>query len=784
MTAIVIATPQPVSPVSERFIGLARETTYGTPVNPSVTIPLTSFLPQDKPVWIMDEAWRASMAGEYDMLQGPLWAETAFAGPVYGDTIGHLLYNILGDYTQSATSTAPVSTLSAAIAAGVSTIPVASGGASFTNGMYAIVYQAGSTGPAEIVEVTSGSTSTTVVLQTATPTRFAHSSGATISNTNVSGSTYTNTFSLLNSAQGQGNGQQSGQPPSHCVDTETEILTADGWKTYNLLHAGDEVLTYNHETGMSEWQECLEVVTFPAQERDMISMEGRGHSSLTTPNHRWPVVTPYRSWVTGEQKRTWRTSETLKAGDRIPTGALCADLPSDPKYTDAFVELVAWFWTEGDMNGNSRSNVRITQSSGNASNVARIDAALRTLYGAPEPSDRPLVPDGLPHWRSKPERDLRGHPDKIRFYLNSIIGSELIGVAPNRVVSRDFIRSLTKAQLDLFILVSMLADNNGVKRLSQVSRERSESFMFAAILAGCATSMIKKTWDVERWPHNQNPQWCVTMKSTSWITPYNSAKLAGQTGGGWSISRVKHKGVIWCPRTPNQTWMARRGGQCYFTGNTFTDRTQVPGAGANLAAQYAFGCLSQLTLTGSAQGIFMHSGNLTSFSYAQPSAAPTANVSGVRATPNWRSTVGINGTVSGSPVNDLTEWEFALNRVVEPIPTTDGTQSPYTIARGKFTATAKLTYQPSVDLTALTYMLNNTQPQLQIVYSNGLSGTSNITYTINVNLGAFDTANINESSALFGYDVTAKLIANTTNVGWSGGYSPISVAINNSVAVY
>jgi hypothetical protein len=433
LTAIVIATPQPVYPVSERFVGIARETVYGTAVNPTVTIPLTSFLPVDKPVWIMDEAWRGSMAGEYDMLQGPLWAETAFAGPVYGDTIGHLLYNILGDYTQSATSTTPTSTLSAAVAAGVSTIPVASGGASFTSGMYAEIYQTGSTGPAEIVLITSGSTGTTVALSATTPTRFAHSSAAVITNTTVTGATYTNTFTLLNSTVGTGGNQQSGQPPSH----------------------------------------------------------------------------------------------------------------------------------------------------------------------------------------------------------------------------------------------------------------------------------------------------------------------------------------------------------------TFTDRTQVPGTAGNLAAQYAFGCVSALTLTGSAQGIFMMSGNMTSFAYAQPSAAPTANVSGVRATPNWHSTVGINGTVSGAPVNDLAEWEFALNRVVDPLPTTDGTQSPYTIARGKFTATAKLTFQPSVDLTALTYMLNNTQPQLQIVYSNGLAGASNITYTINVQLGAFDTANINESSALFGYDVTAKLIANTTNaIGWSGLYSPISIAVNNSIPVY
>lgn len=426
----VIATPQPVFPVSERFVGIARETAYGTPVNPAVTIPLTTFLPQDKPVWVVDEAWRAAMAGEYDLIQGPIWTETSFGGPVYGDTIGHLLYNILGDYTQAATATTPSTTLTAAAAAGATTLTVASG-SSFTIGMEIQVYQASSSGPAEIVTVASGA-STSITLNTATPLRFAHASGATVTNTTVASGTYTNTFSLLNSTIGTGGNQQSGQPPSH----------------------------------------------------------------------------------------------------------------------------------------------------------------------------------------------------------------------------------------------------------------------------------------------------------------------------------------------------------------TFTDRTQVPGTSNNLAVQYAFGCVSTLTLTGSAQGIFMHTGSMTSFSHAYPSAAPTASISSVRATPNWRSTVGINGTVAAAAVNDLTEWEFTLTRVVEPIPTTDGTQQPYTIARGKFTGTAKLTFQPSIDETALTYMLNNTQPQIQLIYSNGLPTATNITYTININLGAFETSNINESSPLFGYDVTAKLIANTANVGWSGGYSPISVAVNNAVAVY
>jgi len=418
----MVAVPTTIFPVSERFVGIARELTSGSAANPGPTLPLTSFTPVDKPVWVMDEAWRGSMAMEYDMLQGPIWTDTGFAGPVYGDTIGHLLYNILGDYTQSATANTPNTTLTANAAAGATSLTVASG-TSFTVGMQIQVFAAGSTGPAEIVTVSTGG-STSITLNALTPLRFAHSSGATVTNTTVASSTYANTFSLLNSG--------NGQPVTH----------------------------------------------------------------------------------------------------------------------------------------------------------------------------------------------------------------------------------------------------------------------------------------------------------------------------------------------------------------TFTDRTQIPGSGNNNAVQYAYGCLSGLTLNGNSQGIFTHTGTLTSYFHAYPSANPVASVSGVRATPNWRSTVGLNGPESTNQIFDITEWEIALTRVVQPIPTNDGSQNPYVIARGRFSATLKLLFSPSTDETALTYMLNNTQPQFQVVYSNGLSAANNITYTINAQVAAFDTANINESGALFGYDVTAKLIANTTNTGWSLGYSPLSITVNNATAVY
>jgi hypothetical protein len=418
----VVAVPTAIYPVSERFVGVSRETVPGAPVNPGNTLPVTSFTPDDKPVWLPDEALRASMAGDYDLLQGPLWTETSIGGPAYGDTIGHLFYNILGDYVQTGTAVSPSTTTTGVNAAGATSVTVASGSA-FTTGMYAQV-DTGSL--AEIILVASGS-SGSVTLNSSTPLRFTHQAGAAVTNTTAP---YTSGFGLLNGG--------NGQPPSH----------------------------------------------------------------------------------------------------------------------------------------------------------------------------------------------------------------------------------------------------------------------------------------------------------------------------------------------------------------TFTDRTQIPGSGNNLAVQYAYGCLSKLTLTGPANGLFTYSATMSSYSHAYPSAPPVASVSSVRAQPAWRSLVGLAGPASGGTlVNDIMEWSLDLTRVVEPMTTTDGSQKPYVFARGKFTTTFSLKFAPAIDESSLLYMLNNTQPQLQIIFSNGLSGSSLVQYTIDAQLAAFESAKLTENQALFGYDVSGRLIANTTNTSGSnvtnsGGYAPLHVSLQNAVPVY
>jgi peptidoglycan hydrolase-like protein with peptidoglycan-binding domain len=315
----------------------------------------------------------------------------------------------------------------------------------------------------------------------------------------------------------------------------------------------------------------------------MVRMEGAEHSSLTTPNHRWPVVTlRYRveiderrqdlatgRWLStapqakraAVEERRWTTTASLAALDKIPIAATCTDVPNEAKWSDALVELVAWFWTEGCISrshGRPCRNVTIYQSSKNAANQARIRASLSELFGVRSES----LPragsgtDGIPRWREYQHGLVSG------FYLSADAGEQLLTLAPNRVPTHEFLRSLTKAQLELFITVSMLADNNGKRSLAQKSKAAAEAFALACILSGRAVS-IKQRAATSSTPY---PMWAVQMMRKMSINPRAAHNAKS---GPFTISDEEYEGKIWCPRTQNATWMARRSGSVYFTGNTF-----------------------------------------------------------------------------------------------------------------------------------------------------------------------------------------------------------------------
>lgn len=97
--------PGPVTwPSDKQFIGVAKETTPGTPVAMAFTQPVEKFEPEDKPTPLIDKSMRGSMAEEYALVQGVIQSEFSLSGPAYMDGLGFWLNNILGDITTTGAS--------------------------------------------------------------------------------------------------------------------------------------------------------------------------------------------------------------------------------------------------------------------------------------------------------------------------------------------------------------------------------------------------------------------------------------------------------------------------------------------------------------------------------------------------------------------------------------------------------------------------------------------------------------------------------------------------------
>ena len=380
-----------------------------------------------------------------------------------------------------------------------------------------------------------------------------------------------------------------------CVDEATEILTSHGWLKWDEVREGDRALGINPETGLSEWQEIEHIYRSGRAVHDMVRLKTVAHESVSTPNHRWLV----RRQAGGFK---WKQSDALRAGDLIPCAVPCADLPAEPKYSDAFVELVAWTYTEGWLE-RGRS-VRIGQNERvNPGKTQRIRAALRASLGEPRDWGEMLC---LCCGRGEPagwhKEDHNGHgwirarglchscymrksssgvlsqwrgyetwtesprkPDgMVIFNLSRHASQEILEACPGKVPSMPFLLSLTRAQLELFLEVSLEADGHA-RTFAQTRGPRLDAFVFASILAGKRPSHAYRTG----WDH----------LATVALLSSTDAKMRKRG------EHVRYEGAVWCPSVRHGNWMARRGGRVFYTGNTMWEFQGGPGPRPDSKAQ-------------------------------------------------------------------------------------------------------------------------------------------------------------------------------------------------------
>ena len=215
--------------------------------------------------------------------------------------------------------------------------------------------------------------------------------------------------------------------------------------------------------------------------------------------------------------------------------------------------------------------------------------------------------------------------------------------------------------------------------------------------------------------------------------------------------------------------------------HTLTDVTGVPATSG--ARQYPFSCLSELTLTWNAEQLCTWEAKAQAWPSVVPGVAPTNTLSSVPPIPSWRGAVGIGGPASaGTLVTDVSEFSITLSREVTAYHTADGSQAAFVIARGPLDVVGKFTQIAQTEQRMLD-LLANTQPQLQFVLSNGLTLGALVSVQFDLQKVGYRTSKISQGT-IFTYDVEFQAIANSTNVGASGGLAPAKVLLQNAVTTY
>lgn len=350
-----------------------------------------------------------------------------------------------------------------------------------------------------------------------------------------------------------------GEDQEWCVDEETEILTDRGWLRYDELTTEDRAYVLDPELGWGKFEQVEAVNVFPAKKRMMRLIETGGFSSLTTAAHRWPVANN-----TDGGKVRWTTTADLDYRDRIIRAAGTADAPDSQKYSDSFVELVGWFWTEGWIPpaDHPDAGLYIAQSvKHNPQHAASIRHALQATFPG--------------EWSERHSPD-----DMARFRLKRSAAAHILDVTgDDKEPTAHFLMSLTRSQLRLLIETCMAGDGHnsksGQQTWYQVSERGVRAFEMLCALAGQPTNTSPQKDYGNR--YGRPPQ-SVSLLRNGVATPLAAirVKQAGKKGAPRTpaIDKLVEKdGIVWCPTTPSGTWLARRNGSVYFTGNSIGYKT-------------------------------------------------------------------------------------------------------------------------------------------------------------------------------------------------------------------
>jgi hypothetical protein len=221
---------------------------------------------------------------------------------------------------------------------------------------------------------------------------------------------------------------------------------------------------------------------------------------------------------------------------------------------------------------------------------------------------------------------------------------------------------------------------------------------------------------------------------------------------------------------------------------TFTSATYSAPTNTYGARQYPFAALKNIDLSGNAEQLLGVKMSGDSFISQVAGTSPTNITTNSRPIPNWNTTVVVAGqtVASSGSYAGIGEFMISMKRATQVYWIVAGTQNPYVIARGPLNSDGTIQWDPTNSETPLDLMLGNYQGAMSISVTN--SGIPNSGTPFTLTFTSSQVANVKSkimrSKQLIGYGNSWESIANSTDVGGSGGLGPCTLTLINNTSTY
>ena len=309
-----------------------------------------------------------------------------------------------------------------------------------------------------------------------------------------------------------------------CVDTETEILTQRGWLHHDELKVGDLTPGLN-EQGVLEWDPVTAVNEFPARPYRMVHCTGdESVDMLMTENHRWVKrLNGERFDIAGNIRSHQRAIVLCPFGQ--------ADEHNRP--LEHLAAVVGWYLTEGWDCGTS-GRLGISQS--HEVNADFCEGIRKALWGA-----------GLASRESQ-----RG---KMTIWeLPKAAAQRVREWAPGKQARWDILALWPQPALKALWKAMLQGDGTWKGRVnifSQVDKQRADFFQALCVRLGKFATMR----------HEEDRIWRVSVHGGRGMKRTTRRKMVRP-------QRLTLEIPVWCPSTKSGTWVARRNGKVFLTGNS------------------------------------------------------------------------------------------------------------------------------------------------------------------------------------------------------------------------